>query len=106
MGHDLAFGTRLERRDGNQPSRRSAPLGGARAAPFNESMPTQNPLESRDNNYGTLTSPTPNKEKVMAQRFASYIGRVGRNPNFRKGVAAVSAGTLIAAIIEAAWPTA
>jgi hypothetical protein len=41
----------------------------------------------------------------MAQRFASYIVRVGRNPNFRKGVAAVSAGTLIAAIIEAAWPT-
>jgi hypothetical protein len=42
----------------------------------------------------------------MAQRFVSYLSRVGRNANFRKGVAAVSAGTLIAAIIEAAWPTA
>lgn len=42
----------------------------------------------------------------MAQRLVSYLGRVGRNPNFRKGVAAVGAGTLIAAFLEAAWPTA
>jgi hypothetical protein len=42
----------------------------------------------------------------MAQRFASYLSRVGRNPSFRKGVAAAGAGTLIAAIIEAAWPSA
>ena len=41
----------------------------------------------------------------MAKRFVSYLGRVGRNPNFRKGVAAASAGTLIAAILEAAWPS-
>jgi hypothetical protein len=38
-------------------------------------------------------------------RFVSYITRVGRNPNFRKGLAAAGAGTLIAGIIEFAWPT-
>jgi hypothetical protein len=42
----------------------------------------------------------------MVQRLTSYFARVGRNPNFRKGVAAAGAGTLIAAILEAAWPTA
>lgn len=41
----------------------------------------------------------------MAQRFVSYLTRVGRNGSFRKGMAAAGAGTLIAAIIEAAWPS-
>ena len=54
---------------------------------------------------GTIT-PFPNQEKHIMARFVSYITRVGRNPNFRRGVAAAGAGTLIAAIIEAAWSTA
>ena len=41
----------------------------------------------------------------MTQRFIGYLGRIGRNPNFRRGVAAVGAGTLIAAILEATWPS-
>jgi hypothetical protein len=41
----------------------------------------------------------------MAQRFVTYITRVGRNPNFRRGLAAAGAGTLIAVLLEAAWPS-
>jgi hypothetical protein len=42
----------------------------------------------------------------MAQRISSFLGRVGRNQSFRKGIASAGAGVLVAAIVEIVWPSA
>jgi len=42
----------------------------------------------------------------MAQKLAGFLARVARNDSFRKGVAGVAAGALIATISELAWPSA